>query len=185
MQNRWRLAIVSAGLLSAGMLAGGQGTPSTTEPSAELKKLDFLEGNWKAAGQSKETPYSSAAPLSSEANCAWSPNHGYMICDQMVERRDGKHNSLSVYTYDPGTKQYKFFGLDKDARPRTVILTWEGNTLTYPGEFDDNGKKVQMRTLNEVVSPEYYTYRTEFSLDDGKTWTVMNEGKSTRVGGKK
>lgn len=182
----WRFGVILAGFIAIAALAGGQGTPpSTTELSPELKKLDFLAGSWKTQGQSKLTAYSRDAALSSETSCAWAPNHGYLVCDQMVQRPDGKHNSLSVYTYDVGAKAYKYYGLDRDGGPRSVAIFFEGNVLTYPGEFDDNGKKIKMRTLNEVISTDSYTYRTEFSDDDGNTWTLMNEGKSTRVSAKK
>jgi hypothetical protein len=157
-------------------------TPSVSELSPALKKLDVWIGHWTTQRQAKDTPYSRARSISSETTCAWSANHGYMICDQLINDAGVISNELSIYTYSEREKAYKFFGLDMNGQPRSVPLTIEGNVWTYGGKpFEANGKKIQIRTTNEFVSPTTVIFRTEYSDDGGAHWTLINEGKDTKV----
>lgn len=157
---------------------------SATEISPALQKLDVWTGRWKIQGQAKDTPYSRAGLISSDTTCAWAINHNYMVCDQLIYDAAGDSNALSVYTYSDKEKAYKFFGLDRNGEPRSVPLTIEGNIWTYGGQpFDDNGKKIQIRTINEFTTPATVTFHTEYSDDGGAHWTLMNEGKDTKVTG--
>ena len=54
-------------------------------------------------------------------------------------------------------------------------------SITYAGEFTDEGKHVLTRTLNLWENPQRYTWRSEYSLDEGKTWVLMGSGVSTRT----
>ena len=63
---------------------------------------------------------------------------------------------------------------------RTPKLTIEDKRWTYSGEFEDNGKKIGFRTVNNFTSSKTVTYRAEYS-EDGTHWRLMSEGTNTRV----
>jgi|SRR5579872_6196852 len=154
-------------------------TTAIAMAAEDLNSLNAYAGRWKGAGESKDTPYSKAGPSGAETNCNWSPNHGFLICDQMV--RNGEGNDLSIYTYDEKEHSFAFYGISRgNPRARTTKLSIEGKRWTYSSEFENNGKRVQIRTVNEFTSPDLVVYRTEYS-EDGEHWILMGEGANRRV----
>src|SRR5262249_18781967 len=143
--------------------------------------LNAWVGHWKTQGESMDSAMSKAGTLSSDMTCAWSANHGYLLCDQIIDTPDGKMNSLSVYTYSENEKAFKFYGLDKDGKPRTTNLTVKGTLWTYAGGFENNGKRTDIRTMNIFTSPDKVLWHTEFSTDGGEHWVLMNQGSNVRV----
>lgn len=147
-----------------------------------LDKVGAFLGEWKSKGEMRDTTFSKAGSNSATTTCAWSLNHGYLTCDQLVQTPDGPENDFSVYTYNEKDHTYLFFGLSRgDGDARTPKLTIEGNLWTYLGGFDrKDGKHISFRTTNTFTSPTNVTWRSEFS-DDGAHWTIMGEGTETRV----
>ena len=148
---------------------------------ADVNALGAFLGMWEGKGTSKDSAYSKAGPNSAQTNCNWSPNHGFLVCDQIVHLPDGvTQNDLSIYTYNETDHSYAFYGLSKNnSRVRTPKLTIEEKRWTYSGEFEDHGKKIRFRTINDFTSPTTVTYRAEYS-EDGTHWTLMSEGTNTR-----
>src|SRR5258708_2747451 len=156
-------------------LAMGQETkqPATQSP---VEKLGAFIGKWEGTGEMVNSPFSKGGKNSGETNCAWSPNHGYLVCDQIVHLPEGTQNDLSLYTYNESDKSYAFFGHSRnDRNVRTPKLTIEGNIWTYFVEFDDGPKHMRIRTVNEFKSASLVTWRSEFS-EDGTNWTAMGSG---------
>ena len=117
--------------------------------------LGAFLGMWEGKGASKDSAYSKAGPNSAQTNCNWSPNHGFLVCDQIVHLPDGvTQNDLSIYTYNETDHSYAFYGLSRNnSRVRTPKLTIEDKRWTYSGEFEDNGKKIRFRTINDFTTP--------------------------------
>lgn len=164
------------------MLAPAMLIAQSAKPATGVDALGAYVGVWEGKGTAKDTIYSKAGDTSATTDCKWSPNHGYLICDQMIHNPEGKdQNDLSIFTYNEATQSYDFFGLSRNASDtRTPKLTIEAKRWTYSGTFDDGPKHIQYRTVNDFTSPTTVTYRAEYS-EDGKHWTVMSEGASTRV----
>ncbi len=169
---KWGATILATAMSSA--VFGGS-------PAGELEKLDVWSGHWTTRGESKDTPYSRAESLSSEMTCTWAPNHGYLICDQTIAGKDGRVDSLSVYTHSETEKKFKFYGIGQGGNPRTPPLTIDGNVWTYGGGFEDKGKRIEIRTTNEFVSSTKVRWRTEFSEDGGRHWRLMNSGTDVKT----
>src|SRR5215467_1658919 len=107
------------------------------QDASPLEKLGAFAGKWESKGKSLDTPFSKAGTNSAETNCNWSPNRGYLVCDQTVHTSDGTSNDLSIYTYNAADKSFSFFGLSRnDSHVRTPKLTIDGNLWTYSGGFD-------------------------------------------------
>ncbi len=143
----------------------------------DLSSLGAYLGKWKGAGESKDTAYSKAGTTTAETNCNWSPNQGFLICDQKVPTG----NDLSIYTYNEQDHTFQFVGLSRGSnRVRALKLVIEGKHWTYLSETQINGKRVQFRTVNEFTNPDTVVYKAEYS-EDGEHWVLMSEGTNRRV----
>ena len=149
---------------------------------AGVEALGAYLGVWEGKGVAKDTAYSKVGTSSATTNCSWSPNHGFLVCDQIVHTPEGTvQNDLSIYTYNEKADSYAFFGLSRNAsQARTPKFTIDGKHWIYSGGFDDGAKHIQFRTVNEFTSPGTVIYRAEYS-EDGTHWTLMSESSSTRL----
>src|SRR6201996_494458 len=143
----------------------------------ELTKMDVWVGTWESQTQVMTTPYSQAASMSSEMTCNWSPHHGFILCDHLMNGVNGVSNSLSVYTYDEATKSYKFVGVDKDESPREVPMEVKGNVWSFGTEVQSQDKIILFKTNDEFLSDKVMHFRTEFSEDNGHSWRELNQGQ--------
>ena len=148
----------------------------------ELSRMDIWIGTWESQTQVMSTPYSEAASTTSEMTCNWSPHHGFILCDHLMNGIDGVSNSLSVYTYDEAGKTYKFFGVDKDTSPREVPMQVKGNVWSFGTEVQNQDKTIMFLTNDEFISDKVMHFRTEFSEDNGRNWKELNQGQLTKIG---
>jgi hypothetical protein len=166
-------AVVAASTLA---LASDHLVTPTIAP--ELTKMDV----WESQTQVMTTPYSEAASVTSEMTCTWSPHHGFILCDHLMNGVNGVSNSLSVYTYDETNKTYKFFGVDKDDSPREVPMQVKGNIWSFGTEVKNQDKTIMFLTNDEFLSDKVMHFRTEFSEDNGRNWKELNQGQLTKIG---
>lgn len=123
------------------------------------------------------------AKVAAVSNCAWSPDHVFVVCDQEVNA-DGKHTRyLSVYGFDPATSKYFFHGISLgDEKPHSTALeiSADGNHWVYSATEDASKDATQYRTINQFHGPDLVEWQTESSNDGGKTWTKTAGGKEIR-----
>ena len=86
---------------------------------------------------------------------------------------------MGLRWYDAAAKQYKSQDFDNDAFVGSGTLTVAGSTWTSKGGSSSIGAKGQ-KLLNRVTDSfstdgKTQTSKCEFSLDHGKTWSVMWE----------
>ena len=141
-----------------------------------LHKLNVFVGTWK----SQNNPDDGTSAVYS---CKWSDNGNFLVCDQAVTSAGKKTNNLAIYSYDVENKHYNLslVGIP-GMEPFSIPVFSEGDTLSYPGEYMDNGQKVYNRTLNIFSSPSSYQFKIQ-SSKDGKQWTTSMEGKSVKISG--
>lgn len=153
-----------------------------TKPGADALNR-WAGGKWVGDGHSVDSDYSKAGKVSGVSNCAWSPDHIFVICDQDVTSEDGPTRFLSIYAFDPKTSQFHFYGLSPSGdKPRTgdVEVTRNGEYWVYLSSTEIKGKTVQFRTTNVFHGTDHVEWWSEFSADGGKTWTKTGEGKEVR-----
>jgi hypothetical protein len=148
-------------------------------PAAPIDTLDRFAGTWQSEGTFVNTPYSKPGTSTATTTCAWSGDHLFMICQQIVTMGGKRDDDLGIYSYDETASAYRFYGVHPGQATSTTISV-NGNTITYPFTFTDNGKNVTIHTLNVWKNSNLYTWRTEFSTDGGKTWTLMASGTSQK-----
>ena len=145
------------------------------QQAPELKVLDSWTGRWTTHGKLYETPYSHAGEITINSTCGWSAHGAYMICDQIFKGPAGTHNDLTVYTYNPADKSYKFCGFDRAGTPSSNPVVVEGSIWSYDRDQETDGKKIHIKTINDFSKPGVVTWNTKFTAD-GVHWTLMNEG---------
>jgi hypothetical protein len=169
-------------LLLASCLTFGQAqTEPTPKPGPEVQKLGYYVGAWKGEGESKDGPLGPAGKLSSNMTCEWFTGGFHVVCRGEERGPTGKRAFLNLLSYDQEKKAYtqysiSSFGESEYDRGGSLV----GDKLTFLVDGDAGGKPAKFRYTEVHLSPDLYTYQAEASLDGGP-WTMIAEGKITRV----
>jgi hypothetical protein len=161
------------------LIAMNGATPDASQSSDPAGKLGLWAGRWNYAGQIYGTAYSRAHSDSGTADCNWSPNRGYMVCDYFST--DPPHDTLSILSYDPATKTYTHVSVDKNSEPSRDTVTRSGDTWTASSEIHDAGKMLVQRTIFVFLSPDKQETTVEISANNGRSWTKMIQVTAVRV----
>jgi hypothetical protein len=164
-------------LLTFLVLIGG--AISVAQSSDAAKPLGAFVGHWEGGGKFADTAMSQAGTVSSKTDCNWSAQNHYLICEQTVSDEKGEHQQLTVYTPSEEGGDFTYYTITGSGTPFTGKMTISGNTWTYDNNFDQDGKKTEVRTVN-VFSGGEETFKAEYSVEGGP-WTTMLEGKSHRT----
>ena len=150
-------------------------------PGPEVQKLAYYLGTWKGEGESKGGPLGPAGKLSSTARCEWFDGGFQLVCRGEETGPTGTRTYLDIRAYDEKAKAYTEYGIsslgDSEYDTGGAIV---GNRRTFDLSIDMDGKPVKLRYTEVQVSPTLFTYLAEASVDGGP-WTVIAEGKVTKV----
>ena len=137
-----------------------------------VESLGAIVGRW----QSDTTGGTSAL-----SDCAWTPQHAAVICEQIITSPTGVRRALDLYTYDSTSNRFAFYVLGRPGESMQPIdFAVDGTTWTYGGRVRaPNGS--YNRTINDFSASDSYTWRAETS-SDGEHWTVVAHGRSVRLG---
>lgn len=146
----------------------------------------WVGGKWVGSGQFVDSAYSKANTASATTKCAWSPDHVFVVCDQDIVFGGQPMRELSIYSFVPKTARYYFYGItlgEEKARNTAVEISDNGQRWVYRNTTEIQGKEIQFRTTNQFHGNDIVEWWTEFSADEGKTWTKTGSGKETREKG--
>ncbi len=181
MSKRLALWIFVAGIAAGGFASVQAGS---ADEQAATKELGVFVGKWHSEGSFFDTPYSKAGKVTSNVDCGWSPQSNFLICEQHITDSSGQHTQLSIFSYNSKDGNYtisSMAGPGKQPWNGTVII--HGDIWTYPGGYEANGKKVEIRTTNDFSVPGTESFKTEFSADGGAHWIVTLQGAAHKVSG--
>lgn len=181
-RNPGKLLIILAVFLAIATSPLALAQTSGTDEQLATKKLGVFLGKWQGEGEFFDTPYSKAAKVSSTIDCSWSPQRNFLICEQLITDANGKHTQLSIYSYNAKDGNYNITSMAGPGRQPwngTVII--KGAIWTYPGGYEADGKKVEIRTVNDFSVPGTESFKTEFSDDGGAHWVVTLQGKAHKA----
>src|SRR5579871_3882870 len=155
-----RILFFAAALaVAATAMAADTPAPSAT---ADLDRLTPFSGTWKSDAENFDTPYSSAAKLSSTlVNQCWKAG-AFFICNQAV---NGVSRVLLVFTYKGGDT-YWISEVPADtghAASSTVIVS--GGVWTFPGQSTKLGQTTYFRTVDIFNGTDSIDFREEYSTD--------------------
>ncbi len=143
----------------------------------------WVGGKWVGSGDMVDSAYSQANKVSGVTKCVWSPDHMFVVCDQDNVFGGQPMRDLSIYTFAPKTGKYYFYGIslgEEKASNTALDISDNGNRWVYSSMNEIKGKPVQFRTTNQFHGNDMVEWWTEFSIDEGKTWSKTGSGKETR-----
>lgn len=166
-------------------LIGAIGSPAQkrsgpAQPSAESKRLGVFVGVWKDEAVMKPSPFGPGGKMSLTQTCKWFTGGFSVICNTDTTGFMGKIKTLTLLNYDAGEKIYTLYELNDTGIGDFQKGTVEGNTWTWTSAAIVDGKSVRGRATLKLPTPESATMVTDFSMDDGPWFTVM-ELKGRRV----
>lgn len=145
---------------------------ATSNTPAPKIQLQSWVGHWHTKGESGGTPWHA------DTQCSWSPNHEFVVCDQLINDRV---NQLMIIGYDPSAKAFRISSIGKDRAPIVAFGRVHGAVWTNDGELEQGGKKYLMRTVVDFSVPRHYSDREIISEDGGVHWTEESRGHAVQV----
>ena len=110
----------------------------SAKPSAEVLGR-WVGGRWTGEGKLLDTDYSKAMIEGGVTNCAWSPDHIFMVCDQANTIAGKPERDFSVYAFDPEKAEYRMFGMSPgggSARVTELTISPDHNHWEYLGKTE-------------------------------------------------
>ena len=141
-----------------------------------IKKLGAFVGQWQTEGT-----LMGSMSVTSSLECRWSPQGGFLICEQLIKMGTGEHRQLTVYSYNAKEGGYAYTTLsDPGAKPTTGTVEIKGNVWTYAASVEAHGKTTQVRTTNEFTDAKTEVFKVA-SSEDGAHWVSVLEGKARKI----
>lgn len=164
--------VLAVGLMvSAPAFAAGTQPAMIKLPVAAAEALQVWVGHWHTRGESGGTPWHA------ETRCTWSMNHGFVVCDQLINDR---LNQLMILTYDASAKAYRITSVGKDRPPIIAFGTVKNGVWTNIAKLEQGRKSILMKTTVDFSVPRHYTDREMVSEDGGAHWSETSRGHSTQ-----
>jgi hypothetical protein len=158
-------------------------TAQQPKPGPEVQRLAYYLGTWRGQGETKSGPFGPAGKLSSTMTCDWFAGGFHLVCRGEERGPTGKRTFLNILAYDEKAKAYTEYGISSLGESEySTGGSIVGNKRTFVKDLDSDveGKPTKLRYIEVQVSPTFYTYQAETSIDRGP-WTVIAEGKVTKV----
>lgn len=149
-------------------------------PAPELKKLDFMAGDWTVEGTMNPGPGMPGGKFSESSHSEWMEgkyfleSHGEGDYGAM-----GKMKELAVLGYDSDKKMYTYNAFNSMGQAEYSTGTVDGDTWTWTADEHMGGMTMKGRFTMKVTSPTSYTMKYELS-QDGTHWMTAMEGKATK-----
>jgi Protein of unknown function (DUF1579) len=150
-------------------------------PAPELKKLEFMSGDWSAEGtMTPGPPGTPTAKWSMTSHAEWMEGNFYLVEHSDMDLGPmGKGKELAVLGYDPDKKMYTYHSFNSMGQGETATGTADGDTWTWNSDEHMGGMTMKGRYTMKVLSPTSYTMKFELS-QDGTNWMTGMEGKATK-----
>jgi len=164
-------------LLTAASPQAQMGPPT---PSPELKKVEFMAGDWTAEGTAFPIGGMPGGKFSSSSHAEWMEGNFFLVEHSDFDMTGmGKMKELAVLGYDAERKVYTYTAYNSMGEAESSTGTVDGDTWTWLSDEHMGGMKMKGRFTMKVVSPTSYNMKFELS-QDGKEWNTAMEGKATK-----
>jgi len=150
------------------------------QPSPEHNKLGVFVGTWKDEAEMQPGPFGPGGKLSLTESCEWFTGGFSVVCHTDTTGFMGDLKTLTVLTYDPEEKLYRFYEFNSVGWSQSAKGTVDGDTWTLDGESKMGGKLIKSRSTIRLSSPDSAVVRSEVSVEGG-AMTLLMELKGTRV----
>src|SRR5215813_14410735 len=95
--------------LMNGVTVRAQHPAGAVQPSPEYKKLGVFVGTWNDEAEVKPGPFGPGGRISLKETCEWFTGGFSVVCHTETLARAGVLKTLTVLTYDPDEKAYRFY----------------------------------------------------------------------------
>jgi hypothetical protein len=152
------------------------------KPGPEVKKLGYYTGHWTSDGDVKPGPMGPGGKFTGDDHVEWMDG-GYFIVLHSKFTGGGMPNGTSTayMGYDPQEKVYTYDEFNSMGEADHSKGTVDGDTWTWDSEFKMGPQAVKGRFTTKILSPTSFSYKFETSTDGGANWTLVMEGKETKV----
>ena len=150
-------------------------------PAPELKKLDFMAGDWTIEGTLVAGPPGTPpTKFLSVDHGEWQEGKFFLVvhADVNIESM-GKSKDLAVIGYDPDKKVFTNTHFSSIGQTSTSTGTVDGDTWTWTGDESYGGMSFKVKTTMKIVSPTSYTVKVDMSMD-GTNWMTALDAKATK-----
>jgi Protein of unknown function (DUF1579) len=150
-------------------------------PAPELKKLDFMTGDWASEGtMTMGPPGTPSTKWTINSHSQWMEGNFFVVEHSEMDLGPmGKGTELAIMGYDPDKKVYTYQAFNSSGQAETASGSVEGDTWTWTSDEHFNGQPMKGRFTMKVLSPSAYTMKFELS-PDGTNWNTAMEGKATK-----
>ena len=165
-------------IICAVSLQAQMGPPT---PAPELKKLDFMSGDWTAEGtMTAGPPGTPPTKWTMNSHAEWMDGNFFLVEHSEMDLGSmGKGKDLAVMGYDPDRKVYTYKAFNSMGEAEESTGTIDGDTWTWTGDQHFGGNTMKGRYTMKVLSPASYSMKFELS-PDGKAWNTAMEGRATK-----
>ncbi len=150
-------------------------------PAPELKKLDFMVGDWSVEGTLIAGPPGTLpTKFSSKDHGEWLDGNFFLVIHSDVNTEAmGKSKDLAVLGYDTNKKVYTYTHYSSMGQTSTSTATVDGDTWTWTSDESYGGMAFKVKTTMKVLSPTSYTMKVDMS-PDGTNWMTALDVKGTK-----
>jgi Protein of unknown function (DUF1579) len=150
-------------------------------PAPELKKMEFMAGDWTATGtMTAGPPGTPSSNFTLTSHAQWMEGNFFLVEHSDMDLGPmGKAKEISVMGYDPDRKVYTYNSFSSMGEVESATGTVDGDTWTWTSTEHMNGMTMKGRYTMKVISPTSYTMKFELS-QDGTKWMTGMEGKATK-----
>jgi len=174
-------AVLVVVALVAGALAMAQAPAKAPKPGAEHMRLGVYVGKWTGSGEMKPSPMGPGGKVTWTETCEWFGGNFAVVCHSDGTGPMGPSKGLGIMSYSMEEKHYVYFGITSVGEVEQSTGTVQGKVWNWTGEGKMQGKPYKGRYTSTEQADGSHTFKFEMSQDAGKTWSVVMEGKSTRV----
>ena len=180
MLKRGSMVLAGAWILIGVIVLMAQEHGGPPQPSPAHNKLGVFVGTWKDEAEMKPGPFGPGGKLSLTESCEWFTGGFSVVCHTDTTGFMGDLKTLTVLTYDPEEKLYRFYEFNSVGWSQSAKGTVDGDTWTLDGESKMGGKLIKSRSTIRLSSPDSAVVRSEVSVEGG-AMTLLMELKGTRV----
>ena len=173
-------AVFTAAEIAEKKAAGPEKKMEMPKPGPEVKRLAYFVGTWKTDGDIKPNAMMPAGKMTSTDKCEWFPGGFQVVIHSTGKSPMGASHGLGIISYNAEDKAYSYYGIDNMGFAEGSKGSVDGKNWVFTGDSKMGGKVYHGRYSMTEDSPTSYSFKYEMS-EDGKTWAVVMEGKSTKA----
>ncbi|HEY4054551.1 MAG TPA: DUF1579 family protein [Terriglobales bacterium] len=168
------------GFLATFTVASLQAQMGPPAPAPELKKLDFMAGDWTAEGTMNPGPGMPGGKWTMTTHADWMQGNFFLVENSTMDMGAmGKGKEVAYLGYDTDKKMYTYHAFNSMGEAEDSTGTVDGDTWTWTSDEHMGGMTMKGRFTMKVLSPTSYTMKFELS-QDGTKWMTGMEGTATR-----